>query len=754
MKQARKGTLLAKYSTALAICCSCISCTQPLFIQGYTVNYIGVNQTTGTAPIDTNQYRNGAGIKVASQGSLQRHDYYFSSWNTREDNTGITLLPGQTYSILGSNLYLYSQWSEKTRYSVLYDKNAIDGSWNPPVDINRYTEDDTASVLWPDSSTRGIYFFSGWSTIATTPDTQPPIVYSQGSALPVLTSDVTLYAYWTSQPTYSVAYDWNGGSDGPIDTARYNSGQEVVVSSIIPTRHGWAFDGWSLSVDNGLTWSDANPLLSFIMGTSNVILRAKWSPRASFSVTYYANGGSGEAPIDTGIYYKGDPVIVKSSETIYKVDHTFLEWTTQLDAGTAYAAGSVLVIENQSITLYAHWRDDRPTLRSEGTTPTEEIGIYVNGGIGATFAPQVVLESGGTAQWYFSGYGGGTAASASSTSPTPSISYTGTMLATLKVSPSWSALKGINLGYNAGDGGTLAAPYMLRDQQNVTAVSHLNLAKDALEVWCSSGNARLTSLSFDDFAMLTTIECYFAWNEYGGLVSISLANTPSLARLCVEHNSLVSLDLRGCPNLVDLRGADNKYPGIAFAPLMPSLSHLCIRSNNFSSFSMPALSTFPSLRDFLFWSNSLKGTFTLGASNAKINYLQGEGNAYNELNFSGADFEDRDCIINFNGNDLASVNLTGVKNLKQLLLAHNQLVDLSDVGISAMANNILKCLDLSDNYLTSAAIDGVLGYMAESSTVENGIINISGGGNSPLSAAAHIHRETLVGRGWTVTVND
>jgi hypothetical protein len=55
--------------------------------------------------------------------------------------------------------------------------------------------------------------------------------------------------YTVPRPTYTVAYDANGGSGAPASqTATY--GIPLTLSTTVPTRSGFRFDGWLLSGTN------------------------------------------------------------------------------------------------------------------------------------------------------------------------------------------------------------------------------------------------------------------------------------------------------------------------------------------------------------------------------------------------------------------------------------------------------------------------------------------------------------------------
>jgi hypothetical protein len=141
----------------------------------------------------------------------------------------------------------------------------------------------------------------------------------------------------------------------------------------------------------------------------------------------------------------------------------------------------------------------------------------------------------------------------------------------------WSALRTINIGYDGGDGGSWMIPSVTN--QHVSNVRNLELVKDYLEVWCSSYN-QLNNLIFDDFVVLDTVECFLSQT----MTSVSLKNTPSLTRLCLEDNNLSTLDISECTGLMDLRGAQNNYSTINFSNSTDEVWHISNKNNIMSYF--------------------------------------------------------------------------------------------------------------------------------------------------------------------------
>lgn len=81
------------------------------------------------------------------------------------------------------------------------------------------------------------------------------------------------------------------------------------------------------------------------------------APKAkTFTVTYNANGGTGEVPTDGTDYFSNAEVTVKAGTGLTKEDFAFDGWNTAADGtGTKYAANGKFNI-NANTTLYAQWK--------------------------------------------------------------------------------------------------------------------------------------------------------------------------------------------------------------------------------------------------------------------------------------------------------------------------------------------------------------------------------------------------------------
>ena len=127
----------------------------------------------------------------------------FMGWATSSSATSATYQPGGTFTT-NANTTLYAVW-----------KNAALGQYSVPV--------------------REGYVFDGWYTAASGG--------TQVTLSTVVSSDMTVYAHWIVA-TYGVHYDANGGDNAPAEQIK-TYGQDLELSTTVPTRENYTFLGWA-----------------------------------------------------------------------------------------------------------------------------------------------------------------------------------------------------------------------------------------------------------------------------------------------------------------------------------------------------------------------------------------------------------------------------------------------------------------------------------------------------------------------------
>ena len=324
----------------------------------YTLTY---NKNGGDKPAqsETAQHETHEPLMTNGGTSYTKDGYHIIGWNTAQDGSGTTYGLGVMIPSFDRDTTLYAVWEEDPDYSytVRYDPNGGDGTaTDQTLSVN-----DLSTPLYGlqnVSFTKEHATLIGWST-SKLGDT----VYDLGAVLsrPLAEAGktITLYAVWQAEDTYTVTYAPNGGTGTlPNDTKLYHQNDTVTVMlDPQPTRAGYSFLGWAAAANAQAADYDSEHR-QFTMPAANVTLYAVWQRDAgTHTVTYDANGGTGDVPTDSKAYSAGDKVKVLFEPAPVMDGYSFLGWATSKTA----AAADYTPRKNQfqmgktSVTLYAVW---------------------------------------------------------------------------------------------------------------------------------------------------------------------------------------------------------------------------------------------------------------------------------------------------------------------------------------------------------------------------------------------------------------
>lgn len=202
-------------------------------------------------------------------------------------------------------------WSLIPYVSGTVQYNANGGSGAPSSQTKYFNQTLTLSSTKP---TRTGYTFLGWSTSSTATSA----TYSSGGSY-TNEESATLYAVWKAK-TYTISYNANGGSGAPSSQTKTH-GKTLTLSSVVPTRNGYEFLGWSTSsTATSATYSAGGSFTT----NANTTLYAVWKQTTNSLTVNSSNNavisnGGGMAyytftPSSTGKY-----VIYSTSDTDTKV---------------------------------------------------------------------------------------------------------------------------------------------------------------------------------------------------------------------------------------------------------------------------------------------------------------------------------------------------------------------------------------------------------------------------------------------------
>ena len=231
------------------------------WVNTYAITY-NKNTTESVSGMPSNQTKIKDQSITLSSNSPTRSGYSFSGWNTKADGSGTNYSGGTSYTT-NADLTLYAKWTNVT-YTISYNKNTSDSVSNIPGNQTKtYGQTITLSSNTP---TRTGYTFNGWNTKADGTGTS----YAKGGSYSANES-ATLYVVWKAN-TYTISYNANGGSGQPGNQTKTH-GVNLTLSSTVPTRTHYTFNGWNTKADGtGTNYAKG----ATYTANAGVTLYAKW----------------------------------------------------------------------------------------------------------------------------------------------------------------------------------------------------------------------------------------------------------------------------------------------------------------------------------------------------------------------------------------------------------------------------------------------------------------------------------------------
>ena len=317
---------------------------------------------------------------------------------------------------------------------MTYNGNGSNSGTVPTDEKSPYVEDAEVTVKGLGDLKRTDATFIGWSFtqkqgVITAKSDEPTDLKKENDKFTIKT-DTTLYATWAvdkkgpngngdNVPDYlqnGVTYNGNGGTGAaPTDNNLYNANTQVEVKdSGSLVRTGAAFVGWSFTQKELI--KKASDLSSDLKTkgqnftiTQDTTLFAVWGEdktgpngtpdgKPDYSqdgVTYYANGGTGDAPTDNSLYNDNDEVTAKDKGTLAHTEAVFIGWlfnshslvTKAADVPTGLKqAGDKFNYSSTTNKLYAIWGQDKtgPNGNSDNIPDYLQKGVTYDGNENST----------------------------------------------------------------------------------------------------------------------------------------------------------------------------------------------------------------------------------------------------------------------------------------------------------------------------------------------------------------------------------
>jgi uncharacterized repeat protein (TIGR02543 family) len=263
----------------------------------YTITY-DKNDAAAAGTMAGQTVACGSSANLAAN-AFTKAGWTFAGWAATAGGA-VAWADGASYTMGAADVTLFAKWTQP--HAVSYDGNGNTGG-SAPADVTPYLPGVTVTVA---GNTGGLvrtgYTFSGWNTAPGGGGTN----YAANATFAMPGADVTLFAQWTPNPTYSVTYDGSGNTAGavPTDPNNYQSGAAVTVLGNTGglARTGFVFLGWNTAADGSGTTYAAGA--TFLMGPSSVALFARWAKISCLlTVSRVVGPGAPEKVEDTTVSF-------------------------------------------------------------------------------------------------------------------------------------------------------------------------------------------------------------------------------------------------------------------------------------------------------------------------------------------------------------------------------------------------------------------------------------------------------------------
>jgi uncharacterized repeat protein (TIGR02543 family) len=268
--------------------------------------------------------------------------YYFAEWNTEPGGGGSGFTAGIT---VDRDITVYAQWTDipPNSHTVTFMMNNVfETIWAmiyvtfPETTIG--TENFPADpYIWSSE-----YSFSGWNT-------DPNGGGSVFTAATPITDDITVYAQWTANPSYTVTFIIDGGltyttrtvifPDTTIGTADFPAD---------PSLWGYSFTEWNMDPGGGGT-----PFTDSTTVANNITVYAQWTAN-SYTVTFMMNDGTETIHAAKSVTYPTTTIDTGDfPANPSRNGYSFGGWYTEQNGGVNQFTAWTQV--SADITVYAKW---------------------------------------------------------------------------------------------------------------------------------------------------------------------------------------------------------------------------------------------------------------------------------------------------------------------------------------------------------------------------------------------------------------
>ena len=292
--------------------------------------------------------------------------YLFKGWS-KSSSGDVDYLPGADYSE-DKNIVLFAVWEEG---EIRVELSVSPGDAGEAVGGGAK---EAGRIVYVTAVAKPGYVFSKWTVDASSTNVNLENIYAETTKFTMPNGTVSLTAnFKQTEYDYVIRYDANGGSGAP-NTQYKKHDENINISTTIPHRSGYTFEGWSDTL--------SNKTVKYVSGAEfsenrNVTLYAVWTKNTEeFTLKFDANGGT-NPPVS--ITKTKDTIISIPSESPDNGTLIFLGWSEDKDADVpSYKKNdSYTITQNQ--TLYAVWSDkENPVIDITITEENRNLVLFGN----------------------------------------------------------------------------------------------------------------------------------------------------------------------------------------------------------------------------------------------------------------------------------------------------------------------------------------------------------------------------------------
>ena len=323
----------------------------------YNIVYVSGGQTVNTASKKFEESIADAGSYTPTVKPAGMEDYDFGGWHADPAGEQAYTFTGKTMP--AQNVTVYAKWNKPVYNGTIY--LTIEGTTGSSITLS-VPKGDTIETALNEKQAEIMaqvgegYTWRGWRT------------GKDGTGEPFnpqtqITTDVTLYPYYTKDGTFKVEYDAvKNDVTAPVDGKSYaeDSFADLMSPDKLVAADGEYFLGWS---DGAATYQprDKYQIKSNHANEQNVItLTAQWGARpAGTTLTYKANGGAGADVVEN---LANNETVTTIANPFSRVGYTFKGWDTDPKGEGSIAPDTQVQVDNNGENvLYAIWTANTDT---------------------------------------------------------------------------------------------------------------------------------------------------------------------------------------------------------------------------------------------------------------------------------------------------------------------------------------------------------------------------------------------------------